>query len=50
LGCETAQGFFISKGLPVEKFAAWARRWESGEGADIVTLTSRSPRAHEARG
>lgn len=50
LGCETAQGFFISKGLPGDEFAAWARAWESGEGADIVTLTGESLRARDARG
>jgi sensor c-di-GMP phosphodiesterase-like protein len=50
LGCETAQGFFISKGLPGDEFVAWARAWESGEGADIVTLTGESLRTRDVRG
>jgi EAL domain-containing protein (putative c-di-GMP-specific phosphodiesterase class I) len=50
LGCETAQGFFISKGLPGAEFTAWARAWESGDGADIVTLTGQSLRVRDARG
>jgi EAL domain-containing protein (putative c-di-GMP-specific phosphodiesterase class I) len=48
LGCETAQGFFISKGLPRDEFLAWARAWNAGEGADIVSLTAQSPQSRGA--
>ena len=38
LGCESAQGFYFSRSLPADQFDTWARRWSTGQGADIVTL------------
>jgi EAL domain-containing protein (putative c-di-GMP-specific phosphodiesterase class I) len=50
LGCETAQGFYISKPLPADEFVAWARAWQAGDGADIVTLTDQGRASQRARG
>jgi diguanylate cyclase (GGDEF)-like protein len=50
LGCETAQGFYIAKGLPRDEFIDWVQAWEAGEGADIVSLTDQSLRARGTRG
>jgi len=36
LGCEQAQGYFISAPMPVEEFVGWARRWEQRRGGDNV--------------
>ncbi len=33
LGCDEAQGYHLSKPLPVEAFLAWARQWSGGVGA-----------------
>jgi EAL domain-containing protein (putative c-di-GMP-specific phosphodiesterase class I) len=38
LGCESAQGYFISKPLPAAEFPAWVKRWSAEQTADIVSL------------
>jgi diguanylate cyclase (GGDEF)-like protein len=48
LGCESAQGFFISKSLRSEDFVAWAQAFASGQGADIVSLIGESQRPRRA--
>ena len=40
LGCEFAQGYHISKPIPAAEFAAWARRWSSREGTDLVSMVT----------
>jgi EAL domain-containing protein (putative c-di-GMP-specific phosphodiesterase class I) len=40
LGCEYAQGFFIAKPLKPAEFAAWVRKWSSGQGSDIVAMVA----------
>jgi len=42
LGCETAQGFYISKPIPADDFSAWARRWQLAHDPNVVELR-RSP-------
>jgi len=38
LGCEYAQGYYISKPLPAESFPAWARRWQKANGENVIAL------------
>jgi EAL domain-containing protein (putative c-di-GMP-specific phosphodiesterase class I) len=45
LGCESAQGFFISRSLPADEFVAWARAFATGGGADIVSLIGEGEKA-----
>lgn len=48
LGCETVQGFYISRPLRGDDFANWARNWAAGDGADIVTLVAPRGQARPA--
>jgi diguanylate cyclase (GGDEF)-like protein len=50
LGCESAQGFFISKSMRSEDFVSWARAWKAGEGADIVALIGAGRKSSGAAG
>jgi diguanylate cyclase (GGDEF)-like protein len=40
LGCEYAQGHYISKPLPANEFLAWVHKWTNREGSDIVALVA----------
>jgi len=40
LGCEYAQGYFIAEPLTQMEFVAWARKWSSRQGEDIVALAA----------
>ena len=35
-GCDEAQGYWFSRPLPVEAFAAWVQAWIPGVGAGII--------------
>lgn len=48
LGCELAQGFLFSPALRRQEFAAWARKWQQGEGADILSLVDAPAQARHA--
>ncbi|HUF72754.1 MAG TPA: EAL domain-containing protein [Gammaproteobacteria bacterium] len=48
LGCESAQGFFISQSLPPDEFVAWARAWRGAGGADIVSLIGEGEKSRSA--
>lgn len=30
MGCDSGQGYFMSRPIPADEFAAWSRRWEAG--------------------
>ncbi len=38
LGCESAQGYYISKPLPAEAFSSWARRWQLAHNPNVIEL------------
>jgi EAL domain-containing protein (putative c-di-GMP-specific phosphodiesterase class I) len=38
LGCEYAQGYYISKPVPADAFIAWAQRWQQAHDTNIVRL------------
>jgi len=38
LGCEYAQGFYISEPIPADGLAAWERRWQSANVGNVVAL------------
>ena len=40
LGCEAAQGYYISKPLPSAEFLSWAEQWSDREAADIVSIVT----------
>jgi diguanylate cyclase (GGDEF)-like protein len=46
LGCEYAQGYFISKPLAQAEFPSWVRSWSQTHGSDIVSIVAaeRGPR------
>jgi diguanylate cyclase (GGDEF)-like protein len=50
LGCESAQGYFISKPLPAAEFPAWVKRWSAEQTADIVSLVQVERPGKLARG
>ena len=46
LGCEYAQGYYISKPVPADAFIAWVQRWQQAHDTNIVRLRrSRADRA-----
>ena len=34
LGCDTAQGYYMSPPMPAEELLPWLGRWESMDGGD----------------
>jgi len=40
LGCESAQGYHISKPLPSAEFSSWAEQWTQRETSDIVSIVT----------
>jgi diguanylate cyclase (GGDEF)-like protein len=50
LGCEVAQGFYISRPLPADEFPAWVRRWSAEHGSDIVSLVEVEQHRNRAGG
>ena len=37
-GCDSAQGFWMSRALPAEEFAAWLERWQSPRAVSLRVL------------
>jgi len=50
LGCEVAQGFYISPPLPAVEFPAWVRRWSAEHSSDIVSLVEVEQNRNRAGG
>lgn len=38
LGCESAQGYYISKPVPADEFPSWARRWQLAHDPNVIEL------------
>jgi diguanylate cyclase (GGDEF)-like protein len=38
LGCESAQGYYMSKPMPADTFPSWARRWQLAHNPNVIEL------------
>ena len=38
LGCESAQGYYMSKPMPADTFPSWARRWQLAHAPNVIEL------------
>ncbi|HXG20165.1 MAG TPA: EAL domain-containing protein [Methylomirabilota bacterium] len=48
LGCDLAQGYFLSRPLPAPDFTAWLRRSARGEGVPLRVLPSKTHKRRSA--
>jgi EAL domain-containing protein (putative c-di-GMP-specific phosphodiesterase class I) len=42
MGCDSGQGYYMSRPIPADEFSTWSRRWTSEHGAAIATGRSAS--------
>jgi EAL domain-containing protein (putative c-di-GMP-specific phosphodiesterase class I) len=42
MGCDSGQGYYMSRPIPAEEFSAWSRRWTSEHGVASVAGRSAS--------
>jgi diguanylate cyclase (GGDEF)-like protein len=43
MGCDSGQGYLMSRPIPANEFAAWSRRWASGSTAGRQALANAAP-------
>ena len=40
MGCDSGQGYFMSRPIPADEFAAWSRRWDTGRSGSSARIAA----------